>query len=100
MDAAILLYEGFDELDAIGPFEVFQNAANAGADLTTTLRTVDGAREVTASHGLRVGSDGALAETNPGLLLVPGGGWNDRDAPGAWREAEAGAVPDAIAAHA
>jgi transcriptional regulator GlxA family with amidase domain len=99
MHIAILLYEGFDELDAIGPFEVFQNAAEAGADLTTTLRTVDGASEVTASHGLRVGTDGALADVAPDLLLVPGGGWNDRDAPGAWQAAEAGAIPEAVAAH-
>ncbi|WP_336001365.1 DJ-1/PfpI family protein [Halorientalis halophila] len=99
MDIAILLFEGFDELDAIGPFEVFQNAADAGADVTTTLRTVDGSERVTASHGLDVGTDGPLADVDPDLLLVPGGGWNDRDSPGTWREAERGAVPEALAAH-
>ena len=101
MDIAILLFEGFDELDAIGPFEVFENARQAGADLTTTLRTVGSGDEgtVIASHGLGVGVDGPLAAVDPDLLLVPGGGWNDRDDAGAWREAADGVVPDAVAAH-
>ncbi|WP_424017187.1 DJ-1/PfpI family protein [Halorientalis pallida] len=99
MEIAILLFEGFDELDAIGPFEVFENAADAGADCETTLRSLEGTSPVTASHGLDVGVDGPLDEADPDLLVVPGGGWNDRDGPGAYREAERGAVPEAIAAH-
>jgi transcriptional regulator GlxA family with amidase domain len=31
--------------------------------------------------------------------VVPGGGWNDRDRPGAWTAAEQGTIPDAIARH-
>ncbi|RXK50497.1 DJ-1/PfpI family protein [Halorientalis pallida] len=98
MEIAILLFEGFDELDAIGPFEVFENAANAGAECTTTLRALEGTSSVTASHGLEVGVDGVLDEANPDLLLVPGGGWNDRERPGAYREAEREAIPEAVAA--
>ncbi|WP_227134456.1 DJ-1/PfpI family protein [Halorubellus salinus] len=100
MDVAILLFDGFDELDAIGPFEVLENAANAGADLETTLCTLDGASEVTASHGLRVGADATLDAAADGgldLLLVPGGGWTDPDSPGVRREYDSGAIPDAIA---
>jgi len=97
MDIAILAFDGFDELDAIGPFEVFENAASAGADLTTTIRTLDGAQRVTASHGLGVETDGPLSAVDPDLLLVPGGGWNARDAAGAWAEAERGTIPDAVA---
>jgi len=33
----------------------------------------------------------------PDIVVVPGGGWNDRDAPGAWTEAERGAIPAALA---
>ncbi|WP_323675831.1 DJ-1/PfpI family protein [Halorubellus sp. PRR65] len=101
MDVAIPLFDGFDELDAIGPFEVFENAVEAGADLNVTLCTVDGADEVTASHGLRVGVDAVLDAAATGafdLLLVPGGGWTDPDAPGVRREYDRGAIPDAIAA--
>jgi transcriptional regulator GlxA family with amidase domain len=101
MHAAILCFDGFDELDAIGPFEVLQNAANAGADLATTLCTLEDADEVTASHGLRVGVDATLddvANGRPDLLLVPGGGWTNPDKPGVRREYDRGAVPDAVAA--
>lgn len=100
MNVAILLYEGFDELDAVGPFEVFRYAEEKGADLHARLVTLDGAATVTASHGLCVESEGTLPD--PGevdLLVVPGGGWNDRGDEGAWAEYERGAVPDAVAAH-
>lgn len=99
MDIAILLYDGFDEMDAIGPFEIFENAERVGAAMTTTLRTVEERERVTASHGLDVGVDGRLADTDPDLLLVPGGGWANRSESGAWAEAERGVIPDAIAAH-
>jgi transcriptional regulator GlxA family with amidase domain len=83
----IVLYDGFDELDAIGPFEVLRNAR-----FDATLVTLEGAREVTASHGLVVRAERALAE-RPDAVLVPGGGWNERGPQGARAEAERGALP-------
>jgi len=97
MEIAIVVYDGFDELDAIGPYEVFQNAAGAGADCTTSLRTIDAVEVVEASHGLRIEPDGRLADVDADFLVVPGGGWNDRGAAGAWAEAERGAIPEAVA---
>ena len=104
MDIGIVLYEGFDEIDAIGPFEVFENAIGAGADATVTLYTLDDREMVTASHGLRVGVDGVLpaadAPDRPDLLVVPGGGWAaKRPEASAWAEAQKGAIPDAVAAY-
>ena len=75
--AEIVLFEGFDELDAIGPYEVFENAARVGAPLETRLVTLDPVEGVTAGHGLRVGADGVLGD--PDLLVVPGGGWTTDD---------------------
>ncbi len=97
MNIAVLLFDGFDELDAIGPFEIFENAARAGADCTTTLCTLDDRETVTASHGLTVGVEATLDDVNPDLVLVPGGGWNDRSETGVWAEAETGRIPDAVA---
>jgi len=97
MDIAIVVYDGFDELDAVGPYEVFENAAAAGADCTVSLRTMEPAERVTASHDLRVEPDGVLADADPDLLVVPGGGWNDRSVAGAWTEAERGTIPEAVA---
>jgi len=94
----ILLYGGFDELDAIGPFEAFGMAADEGAPIETSLVTLDDRERVTAAHGLRVEPDGTLSvEEPPDVVVVPGGGWNDRRPAGAWAEAERGAIPDAIA---
>lgn len=102
-DIEIVLYEGFDELDAIGPFEVFCAAADYGADFSTRLVTLETTESVTASHGLRVEPDGVLADAAdadlPDLLVIPGGGWNNRSEAGAWAEAQKGAVPAAAAAY-
>jgi len=101
MRIAVVVFEGFDELDAIGPLEVLRNAAAMGAtDLSVELVALDGAAEVTGSHGLRVRTDGRLDPDGTDLLVVPGGGWNDRGAHGAWAEAERGDLPAAIAAAA
>jgi len=113
----ILLYPGFDELDAIGPFEVLSMAVRriaalrandrpASSPWSVELASIDGAREIRASNGLRVGIDpapmsGAPTEgpggsaataprTSPDVLLVPGGGWVDRSRIGAWSEFERG----------
>ncbi|WP_396612385.1 DJ-1/PfpI family protein [Haloferax sp. S1W] len=99
MHVAILLYDGFDELDAVAPFEVFQNAGAFGADCAAEFVTLDDRETVTASHGMRIGVDGVLdpATDRPDLLVVPGGGWNSRAEQSAWTEAEKGDIPDAIA---
>jgi transcriptional regulator GlxA family with amidase domain len=91
MHTEILLFDGFDELDAFGPFEVL---ANGGFE--PRFVTLDGAAEATASHGARVQTHGTLSD-QPSLLVVPGGGWGDRAERGAWGEAQRGVLPAAIA---
>jgi transcriptional regulator GlxA family with amidase domain len=83
----IVLFDGFDELDAIAPFEVL---VNGGFDVR--LVTVDGAGPVTASHGAPVGVDGALSG-DADLVIVPGGGWSGGGARGVRAEAERGVLP-------
>lgn len=87
----ILLYDGFDELDAIAPYEVL-----SGAGLRTELVTLDDADRVVASHGLELVPHATLAE-RPDLLLVPGGGWRTRAPAGTRGEYERGVIPRAIA---
>ena len=126
MNVDVLVYDGFDELDGIGPYEVFDYALTyageeAGDDAVAhdpadddagdvaaagrvRFVTLDSRETVTASHGTRVGVDGILPDPNdddaPDLLVVPGGGWNGRDEEAsAWAEAQRGDVPDALAAH-
>jgi len=85
----IALFDGFDELDALGPLEVLRAAAAQGADLSVRLVTRTEPLEVTGQHGLRVRAD-AVYEPGADVLLVPGGGWVARAATGAWAEAERG----------
>lgn len=100
MHVAIVLFDGFDNLDAIGPFEVFNHARSAGADLEVGLYTLAPQDVVTSSHGLRIEPDGVLpspsTESPPDLVIVPGGGWGDRAESGAWAEVERGDLPAAI----
>jgi transcriptional regulator GlxA family with amidase domain len=94
----ILCFDGFEELDAVGPYETFRIAAARGAPLDASLVTLDERDRVTAAHGLRIEPDGTLsADDPPDVVVVPGGGWNDRDAAGAWTEAERGAIPATLA---
>jgi transcriptional regulator GlxA family with amidase domain len=74
MRIEIPLYAGYDEVDAIGPFEVLSNAAVAVEDLQVALVGAHGAGEIVAAHGLRVVCDGALSDAAD-LVIVPGGGW-------------------------
>jgi transcriptional regulator GlxA family with amidase domain len=96
MRVEILVFAGVDELDALAPLEVLRNAANAGADMEVALVSLDGGR-VTGSHGVTVDTDGPVSDTAD-LLVVPGGGWNDRSAAGARAEAAAGQLPQLLAA--
>lgn len=115
MHFRILLYQGFDELDAIAPFEVLSMAARRIAapprDVTSTaspwtveLASLDGSTEIKASNGLCVRIEGAAgdlarlgADSAPGVLIVPGGGWVDRSRIGAHTEFERGDGPGTIA---
>jgi transcriptional regulator GlxA family with amidase domain len=94
--AQVLLYDGWDDLDGFGPYEVLANAARAGADLDVELVTLAPQETVLSSHGARVIPHTTLADRLH-LLVVPGGGWNDRSPQGARTEAERGELPRAIA---
>lgn len=94
----IVVFEGFDELDAIAPFEVLQNAAATGADARVELVTLDGAEQVTAAHGLRIQPAGRLEDgERPDVVIVAGGGWNNHAPQGTRAEVASGAIPAALA---
>jgi transcriptional regulator GlxA family with amidase domain len=61
------------------------------------LVTLTECDNITASHGAQIRPHGVLSES-PDLLIVPGGGWNDRRPQGARAEAERGELPRATAA--
>lgn len=97
MDVEILLYDGFDDLDAVGPYEVLSMAADAGAPLAVRLVTRVSDELVTSSHGLAIIPHGVVSAAAD-LLVVPGGSWAARTAVGAWGEIARGALPALLAA--
>jgi len=97
MNVQIVLFNGFDELDAIVPHEIWRMARDLKADLDSQLVTLDGAKEITASNGLRVQVEGQLGATRPDLVVVPGGRWITRSPAGAWKVSQLGALPTKLA---
>ena len=98
MQVDICLFHGFEELDLAGPFEVLTVAAKLGAKFQVRLVAPVGAAEVVGVHGLRVMAEAGLREEpRPELVVVPGGGWNDRAEKGAWAEAARGEIPKWLA---
>ncbi|MGI8413116.1 MAG: DJ-1/PfpI family protein [Solirubrobacteraceae bacterium] len=89
MRVDVVVYDGLDELDALGPLEVLRSAGAAGADIVTRLVTRVRCAEVTGAFGLAFRPD-AIYEPGADVLLVPGGGWVDRAPRGAWAETQEG----------
>ena len=89
MEIEILIYDGFDDLDAFGPFEVL-----TGAGVDTRLVTVEPRDVVVSSGGARIVPHGVVGD--PDLVLVPGGNWSSRAPQGAWAEAHTGAIGAAM----
>ncbi len=68
----IVVFDGFDDLDAIAPLEVL-TAAGFPVSLVRPAWQPD---MVTSAHGLRLEVQATLGDSAE-LLLVPGGGWRD-----------------------
>ncbi|MFJ7746385.1 DJ-1/PfpI family protein [Peribacillus sp. NPDC097295] len=74
MHIQIALFDGFDLLDAIAPYEVFTAAEMYFKDdLTVTLVSAEGERMVTSGvNGLQIQASGKLDVTRKGVILIPG----------------------------
>lgn len=80
----IVLFDGFDLLDAIAPYEVFCAAAlYAEHELSVELVTAEGSRAVASGvNGLKIEASGRLNPECAGIILVPGAsGEVDGDSP-------------------
>jgi transcriptional regulator GlxA family with amidase domain len=95
MQIDILLFDGFDDLDALGPNELLRHAGRAGAPFEVALTTLDGAERVVTALGTTLIPDRPIGE-QPDLVLVPGGGLLDGSPTGVLAEIERGAIPAAL----
>lgn len=80
----IVLFDGFDLLDAIAPYEVFCAASMYTENaLSVELVTAEGPRSVTSGiNGLKIEANGRLDPDRADIILVPGAsGEVDGDSP-------------------
>ncbi|MFJ2224836.1 DJ-1/PfpI family protein [Streptomyces anulatus] len=87
MHVQIVLFDGFDPLDAIAPYEVLYAGGSAsGGAVTVELVSAEGPREVVSgTGGLVLRATGALDLERADMLVVPGA---------SGRVGEPGEVPD------
>ncbi|MCF3102208.1 DJ-1/PfpI family protein [Streptomyces roseoverticillatus] len=74
MHAQIVLFDGFDPLDVIAPYEVlYAGGAASGGALTVELVSAEGPREVVSgTGGMPLRATAALDPARADLILVPG----------------------------
>jgi transcriptional regulator GlxA family with amidase domain len=89
----VVSFDGVDELDVVGPLEVFRRAATRGAALRTALVTRTQQQTVRGAHGVGMRVDAVFEPGRADVLVVPGGGWAARAATGAWAEVQRGDWP-------
>jgi transcriptional regulator GlxA family with amidase domain len=72
--AQIVLFDGFDPLDVIAPFEVLAAGGDAVAgDLVVDLVSAEGPRAVVSgTRGLVLNATAKLDPSKPGYIIVPG----------------------------
>ena len=74
MHAQIVLFDGFDPLDVIAPFEVLAAGSEfVGGELDVSLVSAEGARTVVGgTRDLALAATAALDPDQPGCVVVPG----------------------------
>jgi transcriptional regulator GlxA family with amidase domain len=74
MYAQIVLFDGFDPLDVVAPFEVLAAGSDAvGGELVVDLVSAEGPRAVVSgTRGLVLNATARLDPTRPGYVVVPG----------------------------
>jgi transcriptional regulator GlxA family with amidase domain len=78
----IVVFDGMDELDAVGPLEVLRRAA-----FDVQLVAADSQKTVTCAYGLTITADGD-PRSDAEVVVFPGGGWVGRADKGVRAEVE------------
>ncbi|WP_235483527.1 DJ-1/PfpI family protein [Streptomyces roseoverticillatus] len=90
-----MLFDGAEEQDFIGPYEVFSLAGvRRHRSFETTYVTLDGPQTITAVHGSKLVVDRGWSPESVGILLVSGGH------AGVQEQIKLGALPKALASAA
>ncbi|MBE2998166.1 DJ-1/PfpI family protein [Nocardiopsis sp. HNM0947] len=73
MRAQVVLFDGFDPMDAVAPYEVLYAGGTAsGGALEVELVSAEGAREVPSGNGMTVWATAALDPGAADVVVLPG----------------------------
>src|SRR6201989_3027132 len=74
MHAQIVLFDGFDPLDVIAPYEVLAAGSDyVGGEMEVDLVSAEGSRAViSGTRGLTLQATARLDPAKPGFVIVPG----------------------------
>jgi transcriptional regulator GlxA family with amidase domain len=86
----LIVFDGVDELDVIGPLEVFRRAAAVGAEVAVRICSREHVEWVSGAFGVNFKPDATFVPGAADVVVVPGGGWVARDEIGAWAEVRRG----------
>jgi transcriptional regulator GlxA family with amidase domain len=86
----IVVFDGVDELDALGPLEILRRAGQASDDVAVRLVTHCGRDSVRGACGLTFGVDAPFTPGEADAVVLAGGGWNAHARQGAWAEYQSG----------
>jgi transcriptional regulator GlxA family with amidase domain len=92
----VVLFDGVDDLDVVGPYSVLSMAGRAGLDVVVRLTSAGDVPQVTTQSGLPL-PVGGWAPDNADVLVVPGGGYAAAETAGVRAELAVGQLPDALA---
>lgn len=95
----VVMFDGVEEQDFAGPYEVFSAAGmHTARGVECGYVRVDGPGTVCASFGTKIQIDNGWAPERADVIVVPGGGYGRRQGPGIWAEISRGTLPAALAA--
>lgn len=97
MRVAIPVFSGVEELDAVGPFEVFGLARQAGLPIEVALVTHVAGGMVRGFHGMEFGGLAPLTSgDNFDVIVVPGGAWLSGEQEGVRLALADGVLPELL----
>lgn len=100
MNVVIPVFSGIEELDAIGPLEVFGLAGQRGLPVGVALATHEPGGSVQGVHGaVFAGLAGFSESTRADVIVVPGGAWITGGDAGARRAVRQNILPRILRHH-
>ncbi|MBM2623577.1 DJ-1/PfpI family protein [Actinoplanes sp. LDG1-06] len=98
MRVQIVMFDGVEEQDFAGPFDVFSLAdRQSGGAVKVGYVTPAEPRTITAAWGTQVVIPTGWSPSDADVIVVPGGGFGRPDGPGVWAEIKSGVLPRKLA---